>query len=277
MSGYRLHRGTIVIVATLLAGLLSGCSIGVDHIFTSPADTVATPEQAGMSYEDVWFFSPDRIQLHGWLIPSQNNRPLVLFFHGNATNISFLVPNLHYLHRLGLPIFIFDYRGYGTSRGQPLDEEDFYQDARGALRFLAQRGWNPERMIYLGQSLGAAIALQMALERPPAGIVLESPFTSLRAIARKTAPLLYALFGWWHIGDRFDNLGKIPRLNRPVLIIHGKQDRVIPPAMSQRLFSRANEPKTLILLEKSGHHVISQETVAAYSRTWLEFIDRIAD
>lgn len=263
------------VLIAFLAFLLSGCGFGARFIFSSSADTVGTPDQAGMKYEEVWFRTPDGVRLHGWYIPAGADRPLMLIFHGNAANITHRVPNLLYLHRLGLSLFIFDYRGFGLSKGRPLDEDDLYKDARGALDYLHKRGWNSDRMIFFGHSMGAAVAMQMALENPPAGVVLEAPFTSLRDIARETAPVTYALFGWWSIGERFDNLGKIPLLTRPVLIFHGDRDGIIPSEMSLRLFSRAKEPKMLQLIAGAHHSDAFQVGGETYRRAWLNFITQV--
>jgi len=263
-----------VLIAFLIF-LLSGCGFGTRFIFSSSEDSVGTPDNARLKYEDVWFKASDGVQLHGWYIPAGADRPLALVFHGNAANITHRVPQLLYLHRLGLSLFVFDYRGFGVSKGQPLDEDDLYKDARGALDYLRNRGWTPDRMIFFGHSMGAAVAMQIALETPPAGVVLEAPFTSLRDIARETAPVTYTLFGWWSIGDRFDNLEKIQKLTRPLLIFHGDRDRIVPPEMSLRLFSRAREPKTLRLIAGAHHSDAFQVDEETYRSTWLNFITEV--
>jgi fermentation-respiration switch protein FrsA (DUF1100 family) len=176
---------------------------------------------------------------------------------------------------MGLPVFIFDYRGYGASEGRPLTEEDLYRDGRGALGWLRQRGWSPDRMIYYGRSLGGAVALQMALETPPAGVILECSFTSLRAMAKKRTPVLYALAGWWGIGDRFDNLGKISRLQSPLLVIHGDRDQIVPWIMGKQLFEEAPEPKTFLSVAGAGHSDSYIAGGSSYQQAWKNFLARI--
>ncbi|BCR03215.1 phospholipase [Desulfuromonas versatilis] len=264
-----------LISVCLLLLALSGCGFGTRYVFYSSRDVQSTPDRAGMAYEEVWFPSADGVQLHGWYVPAESPGPLVVFFHGNAANITHRVLNLHYLHNLGLPVFIFDYRGYGASQGRPLQERDLYRDAQGALAWLRQRGWSPERMIYFGRSLGAAVALEMALKQPPAGLVLECPFTSLRDIAWEMTPFTYVLVGWWSIDARFDNLAKIARLSRPLLMVHGDRDRVIPHEMSLRLFARAPDPKSLLLVPGAGHSDAHQVGGDSYRTAWINFIDRI--
>ncbi len=244
-------------------------------IFSSDREIVSTPDRSGLAYEDVIFPSSDGVQLHGWLIPGEAQRPLVLFFHGNAANISYRVENIVYLHQLGFPVFIFDYRGFGSSQGQATGEKDLYQDARGALGWLGERGWSPGRMIFFGRSMGAAVALQLAIETAPAGLVLESPFTSLRDIARKTAPATYALVGWWNIGDVFDNLDKIGRLKTPLLIFYGDRDPIVPNDMSLRLFARAGEPKSLYRVKGAGHSDAFEVGGEGYRQAWDTFVARV--
>jgi uncharacterized protein len=260
-----------IFLILVLAVLLSACGMGTRYMFASSSELLATPDQLGLLYQEVWFPAADGTKLHGWYVPGNADRPLVLFFHGNAANISHRVENLAHLHEMGFPVFIFDYRGFGRSSGRPLKEADLWRDCRGALSWLAAQGWQPERMIFFGRSMGAALAMQMALETPPAGLVLEAPFTSLTEIARRLTPITYALLGWWSIDARFDNSGLIGKLDVPLLIFHGTADSVVPVEMGTRLFARAPEPKMLYLVDGAGHsdaHAIGGE---GYRRAWLHF------
>ncbi|MEZ4601658.1 MAG: alpha/beta hydrolase [Syntrophotaleaceae bacterium] len=261
----------------MLAGsmTLSGCEYGTRFVFQSSRDVLQTPDARGINYEDIWFESDDGVRLHGWYVPAASPGPLIVYFHGNAANITHRVENLQYLNHLGLPVFIFDYRGYGASEGRPLKEEDLYRDGRAALRFLETRGWNPERTIYFGRSMGAAVALQMALENPPAGLVLECSFTSLRDMARIKTPVVYALVGWWAIGERFDNLGKISRLQKPLLMIHGDRDQVVPWIMGKQLFESAPEPKTFLSVSGAGHSDSYLVGGASYQDAWESFLKQV--
>jgi uncharacterized protein len=261
----------LFLLAFVLSALLSGCGAGTRFIFSTSHEVQATPGHLGLSYEEVWFPATDGTRLHGWMIPGDQGRPLVLFFHGNAANISHRVENLAHLHGMGFPVFIFDYRGFGRSEGRPLREADLWRDARGALAWLAGRGWPPEQMIYFGRSMGAAIAVRMALESAPAGLVLEAPFTSLADIARRLTPVTYALVGWWSIDARFDNIGQIANISAPLLMFHGTGDAVVPPEMSQRLFLRAREPKTLHLVKGAGHSDAYAAGGEDYRQAWLQF------
>lgn len=257
--------------------LLPGCDLGTRYIFNASQDLRGTPEDVNLVYEDVRVVSADGVDLHGWYVPADSSMPLVCFFHGNAANISHRIENIAYLHAMGFPVFIFDYRGFGSSQGQPLHEVDLYEDGRGVLAWLRQHGWSPERTIYYGRSLGGAVALQMALEQPPAGLVLEAPFTSLRQIARRHAPVSYYLFGVWAIGSKFDNIGKIKDLNAPLLVFHGSRDAIVPLHMSQDLIGQAPEPKRLVEVTGAGHSDAYVAGGELYRSAWLEFAAALKD
>lgn len=234
---------------------------------------MGTPADVGIHFEDVDFPSQDGTMLHGWYVPSSRNLPLILYFHGNAANITFRVENISYFHQLGFPIFIFDYRGFGASEGRALYEEDLQDDAKGAIDWLKKRGWAPEQMIYYGRSLGAAVAIKLSLELPPLGIILEAPFTSLHAIAPLVDPVSYYLFGFWSIGHSFDNLDKISKLSSPLLIFHGDKDLIIPVEMSRELFAMAPQPKQLIEIQGANHSNSFSVGGAMYRQAWLNFVE----
>ena len=141
---------------------------------------------------------------------------------GNAGNISHRLETLQLLHDLGVAVFIFDYRGYGRSEGKA-SEAGLYHDAAGAMALLQERGWTADRVIIFGRSLGAAVGMETALRMTPAGLIIESAFTSIAAMGWQHYPLLNLLLGWM-IDAKYDNLGKIGDLQSPVLLIHGRKD-----------------------------------------------------
>ncbi|APG28792.1 hypothetical protein A7E78_13725 [Syntrophotalea acetylenivorans] len=260
----------------IIALLLSGTAYAFDamdrhYIFFPERTLQASPGVAGLTYEEVRFSAADGVSLHGWFLPGKKGKPLLLFAHGNAGNISHRIDNLAHFQKLGLSVFIFDYRGYGISEGQ-ISEQGSYKDMRGALAWLQQRGWKPQQMIYFGRSLGAAVALQLALEKPPDGLVLESAFTSVARMGWHHQPLSYALFGWWALSSRYDNLGKIDQLRCPVLILQGDRDRIVPPKMAQQLFARVSHPKTLYLIPGAGHNDTYNIGGEPYWEQWRDFI-----
>jgi hypothetical protein len=171
---------------------------------------------------------------------------------GNAGNISHRLETLQLLHQLGVTVFIFNYRGYGTSEGRA-SEAGTYSDIAGAMAFLNKRGWPAERIILFGRSLGAAVSLEASLHTSPAGLIMEAPFTSIEAMGRHHYPLLNSLLGWL-IGAKYNNLAKIADLEAPLLIIHGKNDTICPPGMAEELYARAPQKKQLFWIPEAGHN-----------------------
>jgi alpha-beta hydrolase superfamily lysophospholipase len=252
-----------------MALIAIGCN-GTRFIFKSSNDIISTPDKFGLVYEDVSFTTQDDINLHAWLVPGDPHKPIVVFFHGNAANISYRVDILRYFNEMGFSVFIFDYRGFGKSGGQATSEEDLYIDSRSALNYLKSRGWSASQMIYYGRSMGAAASLQMGLEFPPAVVVMEAPFTSMSEIAWHTAPITYALIGWWSIRARFDNINKIEKLTTPVVFFQGDKDHIVPVDMTRRLYERANEPKAFYLIPEGGHSDLYQVGGEKYREIWLK-------
>lgn len=259
--------GSIFIPAPVHAAL--------EHMFLYFPDReiVMTPATMRLEFEDVFFSAADGTKLHGWYLPGESGQPLVLFCHGNAGNISHRVDNLRLLRELGLSVFIFDYRGYGQSAGKA-SEVGTYSDMHGALNWLKEKGWTPQQMIYFGRSVGAGIALQLALEQPPAALVLESPFTSIKAMGRHHYPLLWQLAGW-AIDARYDNLAKIGQLKVPLLIFHGDRDNIVPQRMGKKLYDQAPQPKQFYSIPRAGHNDTYDMGGELYWRYWLEFIQTL--
>ena len=264
------HHGQrrFYLLLSLLLIAVFGCSILNRYIFILKKELPATPEKYGIAYQEVWFPSAAGPLLNGWFIPSEQGRPLIVFFHGNAGNLSDNLGYIRLLHGSGFPIFIFDYRGFGKSEGTPLRENDLYQDARGALSYLARQGWRHDGIIMFGQSLGAAVALQMALEAKPAGLVMESSFTSIAEVVKYVSPLAYFTVGWWSINFPFDNAAKIGRSDVPLLLIHGDHDPVVPVEMTRRLFVRARDPKMLYIIDGGGHCDVFERDFTDYLAAW---------
>jgi uncharacterized protein len=267
-----------VIALLLVLGVLvfaPGSESAMEHhfIFFPARPLVATPALFELSFEDVGFAAADGTRLHGWYLPVESDQPLVLFCHGNAGNISHRLDNLRQLHRLGLSVFIFDYRGYGSSDGKA-NEAGTYSDARGALAWLTNRGWSHQQILYFGRSLGAAVAVQLALEYPPVGLILETPFTSISAMGRHHNPILYSALGWL-LDARYDNLAKIGQIRVPLLMFQGDRDRIVPPAMAHQLFDAANEPKTWRLIPGADHNNTYEVGGEDYWRAWSVFLRQV--
>lgn len=238
-------------------------------LFFPDPTLVATPAAAGLPYREVTFPAADGTRLHGWYLPGRSDLPVVLYCHGNAGNISHRIEPLAQLNRFGLNVFIFDYRGYGQSAGVA-SEAGTYQDAHGALTWLREQGWDADRSIYFGRSLGAAVALQLALDAPPAGLVMETPFTSIAEMGRHHYPLLYRALGWL-VNLDYANDRKIPELKTRLLITQGSADRIVPPVMAQRLYQLAPEPKQLVLIPGVGHNDNFFHS-SRYRQAWQDFL-----
>jgi uncharacterized protein len=265
-------RAFLHLLILLLFLTFLGCAVINRFVFTPTRGITATPAASNIPFEDVWFKSADGTDLNGWFINGAPWNPLVVYFHGNGGNLTDNLGYIKLLHARGYPIFIFDYRGYGRSKGKPLGEEGLYQDARGALAYLSARGWRQERMIYFGQSLGAAVALQSALELPPAGLVMEGSFTNMNEIVKYTSAFGYYAVGWWGIDMPFDNLAKIPSLKVPLLMIHGERDLVAPLEMTVRLYQRAPDPKKLYIIPRGGHCNAFMFDSTPYLAAWRDYI-----
>ncbi len=261
----------LVIIVLIQTFFTYGCN-GTRFLFSGQKEVNSTPAELGLSYYEVWFETLDGIPIHGWSIPGHADMPLVIFFHGNAANISDSVDMLQYFNEIGFSTFIFDYRGFGKSHGQTIREEDLYIDGRSAINYLKNKGWHPSQMIFYGHSMGAAVSLQMALETPPATVVLESPFTSMSEIAWHTAPITYALIGWWAIDAEFDNLNKIQNLSVPLVIFQGGMDKIVPSKMAQRLYKHAREPKAIYFIPNGGHSDLFQVGGKKYKNAWIDLV-----
>jgi uncharacterized protein len=203
--------------------------------------------------QDVAFETADGLRLHGWFAPGTRarGRATVLVFNGNAGDRSFRAPLAAALTELGMSVLLFDYRGYGRNPGRP-SEQGLLADARAARAYVAARAdVDPARLVYFGESLGAAVALALAVEQPPAALVLRSPFTSLADMGRVHYPFVPAGLV---LRDRFDSLGQVGRLTCPVLVIAGEQDRIVPPEQSRRLYEAARGPNTRFVLVPGADH-----------------------
>ena len=224
----------------------------LDSLLYFPARAILeTPDAAGLDHRDLAIETGDGERLHGWWVPARADRiGHVLLCHGNAGNVGDRVLHAALLTAAGFDVLLFDYRGYGRSTGRP-GEEGTYSDARAAHDcLLAQSGVDPARVIYLGESLGGAVAVDLALDRPPAGLVLLSAFASVRDIARAHYPFIPAAL----VPDAYPTLRRIPDLAAPLLVLHGERDEIVPLAHGQRILDAAPEPKEMRVLRGVGHN-----------------------
>ena len=230
----------------------------------------ATPASYRLRSEDLRLSTSDGVRLHGWWIHSGGRR-VVLLFHGNAGNISHRLDRAKlFVDRLGVDLFLVDYRGYGLSEGRP-SESGLYRDGFAIYDAARDRGFAPERIILLGESLGCAVAVEVALTRPCTGIALETPFLSVPALARVHYPFVPGFL----VRSRYDTESKIARVAPPKLFVAAAQDDVAPPAQARRLFDLARSPKELLVVPGAGHndgYVVGGEM---YLAAWRRFLDAI--
>ena len=263
------------ILGLVVLGFVLWSQLEKRYVFFPTSDIEQTPEQGGLEYEDVFLTTDDGLRLHGWYIPGESDVTW-LWFHGNGGNISHRVEEVRLFNRrLGVNQFIFDYRGYGRSAGQPT-EQGTYRDSRAALEYVQSRpDVVPEKIVYFGRSLGAAVAVELAADRPPLGLVLVSPFASIGDMAR----VIYPPFLPFHllVRNRYDSLAHIQRIHRPVLILHGDQDKTVPLSQGQKLFEAANQPKQWKVLPGAAHNDTYYAGGAAYWDTLAEFLASLTD
>ncbi|MGF1496284.1 MAG: alpha/beta hydrolase [Elainellaceae cyanobacterium] len=245
-------------------------------IFFPPATLKATPAAVQLPYEEVWLPIGDDA-LHGWWIPAPvADAPVILYFHGNASNLGDLVNQAARYYQWGYGAFLVDYRGYGKSSGAFPSERQVYEDAAAAWAYLTQeRGIPANRIVIHGQSLGGAIAIELASHQPDAaGVIVESSFTSIRRMVDHQT--VYSLFPInWLLTQRFDSIAKVPTLEVPILLIHGTLDETVPPAMSQALYDAAPEPKTLVWLTGATHDNLPSFGGEQYEKAIRSFADNL--
>ncbi|MBD0340723.1 MAG: alpha/beta fold hydrolase, partial [Microcoleus sp. Co-bin12] len=201
-------------------------------------------------------------------------RGVVLYLHGNGSNVGANVEHANRFHRLGLSVFTIDYRGYGKSQGDFPSESQVYEDAQVAWDYLVQqRGVKPHQIYIYGHSLGGAIAIDLAVRHPEAaGLIVEGSFTSTRAMVDFQKGLFWLFPIDWLLTQRFDSLSKVDRLQMPVLFIHGTADNVVPVEMSKKLFDAAPEPKQLYIVPDGGHNNVAQIGGAEYLQIVSQFL-----
>jgi len=232
-----------------------------------PSRTVAaTPDNVNLAYESIEIVTDDGVRLDGWFLPAEGKaRGALLFFHGNAGNISHRLDSLQIFASLRLDVLIFDYRGYGRSDGE-VSEQGTYLDAEAAWRYLTEERRIPQKDIVLfGRSLGAAIAAHLAARQEPRALIMESGFTSAPDLA---ADLYWYFPVRWLARFRYDARKYLGSVNSPVLIVHSRDDEIIPVRHGRDLFAAASEPKEF--LEIAGGH---NEGFLASGSTYIGGLD----
>lgn len=269
------------IAHVLLAGAIGYMIVAValfflqrQFIFFPSSRVTTTPDDYGMSYESVSIPLESQENIHGWWVPNQQkNSPTLLYLHGNGGNVSTYLPWVERFRSVGFSVFLFDYRGYGLSQGRFPNEERLYEDAEGALNYLKEQQEVPPEKIYVfGQSLGSAVAIELATREPNlGGLALEGAFTSIRDVGQSKV-----CYAWLPLDllltQRFNSLEKISKLELPILFVHGTADGLIPYEMSEQLYQAAEGSTELWLVEGAGHDNVANVAGSEYEKRIWEFL-----
>jgi fermentation-respiration switch protein FrsA (DUF1100 family) len=221
----------------------------------------------GISVEDAWFAADDGTKIHGWYVPHEHPRAVVLFCHGNAGNITDRAEIILSLHsHVGVAVLVFDYRGYGKSEGKP-DERGVLADARAGRTWLAQRtGLAENQIVLMGESLGGAVAVDLAAEGARA-LILENTFSSIQDVAAYHYPWVPVRL---LMRTQFNSAAKISSYHGPLYQSHGDRDSIIPLQLAKRLFDAANEPKRFFLVQGADHNDLRSPQYYDKLREFLE-------
>lgn len=235
-------------------------------IYLPSQDLPAAPE----GVEEVTYETDDGVTLSAWFVRSSDNGGSVIVFNGNAGNRANRLPLGQALAEAGYSVLLTDYRGYGGNRGTP-SEKTLALDARAAFDYMADRV-GTDRLVYYGESLGAGVAVELAIEKPPAALILRSPFTSLADVASVHYPFLPASL---LLIDRYENSERMGDVHAPTLFVAGTGDTIVPADQTRELYEAASEPKDLLMVEGAGHNDRALLDGDDMVETMVEFLDRV--
>ena len=214
--------------------------------------------QNALGAEDVWLVTSDGVRLHAWFVTAPQASLVTLYFHGNAGNLTYRFLQIREITAAGSSVLMLDYRGYGKSEGSP-SEHGLYADADAAYLYLLGHGYSAQHIVLQGESLGTAVAVDLASRKESAGIVLEAAFTSGRDVADTVLPVIGPL-----VFRGFDSKSKIANIRAPLLFFHGDRDEIIPLKLGRRLFEAAPEPKWFVEVPRAGHNDLVETAGSIY-------------
>ena len=262
---------TIFVGGTLLLAMTTNI-LERFFVYYPMKEIVADPSRIGLEYQDVRAVAGDGVKVHGWFVPKPGAHFTFLIFHGNAGNISHRLAWIQMLHELDAHVMIIDYRGYGLSEGKPF-EKGLYLDALAAHAWWAkERAADGTRLIVVGESLGGAVAIDLAARAPVDGIVLQSTFTTAWDMAKTIIPigLLQPL-----TGVRFDSVSKIQGITCPKLFIHGNRDEIVPFRLGRKLYELSPPPKEFYEVPGAGHNDLLLTAGGEYIKRLQTFVSGI--
>ena len=244
-------------------------------IFFPEKEFYEKPQDFGYAFEDVYLKTKDGVRLHGWYLEKdtqKKSRAAILFFHGNAGNISNRLEKIKGWIERGFDVFLMDYRGYGKSEGSITKGEDLLKDAAAAFDWLrSEKKKSLEEIILYGESLGTHPAIRLAAEHRVAALILEAPFTSFVDLAKVHYPFVPSVV----IGSfSFPNADFIEKIKPPVFILHGMRDEICPYAMAGELFEKAPEPKGFLSIPNGMHNDLPITAGEDYWEKPCEFVSK---
>lgn len=216
-----------------------------------------------LDMHEVSITTTDNIKLFSWYKPAMAKKPTILFLHGNAGHIGYRMPWIRKFLQEGYGVLLLEYRGYGGNDGAP-NEEGLYMDARAGVDFLLKSTVEATNIILFGESLGSAVAIQIATEKLFCALILQSPFSSLKKVAKHHYPWMF-LSPW----DKFNSIEKLKDINVPLLLVHGQRDEVVPYSHARDLYAKANEPKHFLSYPDLHHNDMWNEDYYTKTRDFI--------
>ena len=201
------------------------------------------------NFETINFKTSDNFELKGWFHLKNSNKKTILFLHGNAGNLDNRIDKLNFLGNMDINFLIISWRGYSGNPGNP-SETGLYKDALGGIEWLNKKGISNDRIILYGESLGTAITTEVAQNENFAGIILEAPFTSMVDMGQKIYPIFPVRF---LLKDKYESKNKIKNIKSPILVLHGRKDKIVPFYMGEKIFEMANNPKFKYFTDLDDH------------------------
>jgi pimeloyl-ACP methyl ester carboxylesterase len=225
--------------------------------------------QRSLGAADAWIETSDGVKIHGWWVRRDGSPLVTLFLHGNAGNITDRRAHIQEIVAAGSSVLMLDYRGYGKSSGRP-SEQGLYRDSEAGFIYLLNQGYRAEQIILHGESLGTAVAIDLASRRPCAALILEAPFTSASDVAATVVPYIGPL-----LIRSFNSLPKIRWIRVPKFFMQGDRDDIVPPRLGQELFAAAQEPKTFWTIHGAGHNDILETAGPEYGHRLTMFYESL--
>jgi len=263
MTGIRII-GWIVLIIILL--WVYACYMERFGIYYPMDEVRESPADISLRYQEVNLTTEDGKNLEGWYLPGSNNR-IVLFFSGNAGNRGYRLDKLRILHELNLSVLIVDYRGYGGSTGRP-SEKGLFRDGKAMWEYASQElNYSPEQILLYGESLGGAVAFHVGAEKEVGGVIVEGTFSSAREVARD----LIFFIPRFMVSDIYNSRTRAPQLDAPLLILHSREDEIIPYQHGKKLYEAAEEPKKLVPLQGSHNHAFLEDQ-QTYRKAMEDFL-----